>query len=380
MEETNSRFNRICVFCGSSSGKKASYQEAAVELGKELVERRINLVYGGGSVGLMGLVSQAVHDGGRHVIGVIPRTLMPREITGETVGEVRTVSNMHQRKAEMARQADAFIALPAVGGTRKHVEHCEEDRVVVAVVAKEVLVEEEDSDVGQVPRPDDRRRGESRREGEGSALGGVASAVADVAEGGGSGGDVDGEVDGGGGGGVEKPRVAHKTRRPCLGFHHLVSLSLYSDLEWMTIGGNERVGGDPIGWRRFRFGRVRRVREETVDLGQNPISGVDLSVSLLFLSLSAAFIFFAALRPIPTTLDGETTTKLFIFFYSTKPSPYIRHATQFNGDRIQGCFIVFFNFRRVPRATVTAVGFPVPPSPSQRCLFLLETKTNMEEG
>nr|XP_023886526.1 cytokinin riboside 5'-monophosphate phosphoribohydrolase LOG7 isoform X1 [Quercus suber] len=132
MEETKSRFNRICVFCGSSSGKKASYQEAAVELGKELVERRIDLVYGGGSVGLMGLVSQAVHDGGRHVLGVstlglkvrkieiervIPRSLMPREITGETVGEVRAVSDMHQRKAEMARQADAFIALPGGYGT-----------------------------------------------------------------------------------------------------------------------------------------------------------------------------------------------------------------------------------------------------------------------
>ncbi|KAL1545639.1 Cytokinin riboside 5'-monophosphate phosphoribohydrolase log7 [Salvia divinorum] len=115
--EKESRFKRICVFCGSSSGKKPSYQEAAVELGKELVERRIDLVYGGGSVGLMGLVSQAVHDGGRHVLGVIPRTLMPREITGETVGEVRAVSDMHQRKAEMARQADAFIALPGGYGT-----------------------------------------------------------------------------------------------------------------------------------------------------------------------------------------------------------------------------------------------------------------------
>ncbi|XP_022744702.1 cytokinin riboside 5'-monophosphate phosphoribohydrolase LOG7-like isoform X2 [Durio zibethinus] len=114
MEETESRFKRICVFCESSSGKKSSYQEAAVELGKELVERRIDLVYGGGSVGLMGLVSQAVRDGGRHVLGVIPRTLMPREISGETVGEVRAVSDMHQRKAEMARQADAFIALPGM--------------------------------------------------------------------------------------------------------------------------------------------------------------------------------------------------------------------------------------------------------------------------
>ncbi|XP_024985376.1 cytokinin riboside 5'-monophosphate phosphoribohydrolase LOG7 [Cynara cardunculus var. scolymus] len=115
--EPRSRFKRICVFCGSSSGKKPSYQEAAIELGKELVERRIDLVYGGGSVGLMGLVSQAVHDGGRHVLGVIPRTLMPREITGETVGEVKAVADMHERKAEMARQADAFIALPGGYGT-----------------------------------------------------------------------------------------------------------------------------------------------------------------------------------------------------------------------------------------------------------------------
>ncbi|BAT96573.1 hypothetical protein LR48_Vigan345s000900 [Vigna angularis] len=117
MEETKSKFKRICVYCGSSSGNKASYQEAAVELGEEMVKRRIDLVYGGGSVGLMGLVSQAVHDGGRHVLGVIPRSLMPIEITGEPIGEVRAVSDMHQRKAEMARQADAFIALPGGYGT-----------------------------------------------------------------------------------------------------------------------------------------------------------------------------------------------------------------------------------------------------------------------
>ncbi|XP_074556603.1 cytokinin riboside 5'-monophosphate phosphoribohydrolase LOG3-like isoform X2 [Curcuma longa] len=114
---STSRFRRVCVFCGSSPGKKDSYRLAAIQLGHELVQRNIDLVYGGGSVGLMGLVSQAVHDGGRHVLGVIPRTLMPREITGETVGEVRAVSGMHQRKAEMARQADAFIALPGGYGT-----------------------------------------------------------------------------------------------------------------------------------------------------------------------------------------------------------------------------------------------------------------------
>ncbi|KAL9358583.1 hypothetical protein Peur_046706 [Populus x canadensis] len=115
-----SRFRRVCVFCGSSPGKNPNYQHAAVQLGKQLilqVERNIDLVYGGGSIGLMGLISQAVYDGGRHVLGVIPKTLMPREITGETVGEVRAVAGMHQRKAEMARQADAFIALPGGYGT-----------------------------------------------------------------------------------------------------------------------------------------------------------------------------------------------------------------------------------------------------------------------
>ncbi|KAK3226521.1 hypothetical protein Dsin_006383 [Dipteronia sinensis] len=112
-----SKFKRICVFCGSSQGKKSSYQDAAIELGNELVSRNIDLVYGGGSIGLMGLVSQAVHDGGRHVIGVIPKTLMPRELTGETVGEVKAVAGMHQRKAEMAKHSDAFIALPGGYGT-----------------------------------------------------------------------------------------------------------------------------------------------------------------------------------------------------------------------------------------------------------------------
>ncbi|KAL0755969.1 hypothetical protein Bca101_093637 [Brassica carinata] len=99
-----SKFGRICVFCGSSQGKKSSYQDAAVDLGNELVSRNIDLVYGGGSIGLMGFVSQAVHDGGRH-------------LTGEAVGEVRAVADMHQRKAEMARHSDAFIALPGGYGT-----------------------------------------------------------------------------------------------------------------------------------------------------------------------------------------------------------------------------------------------------------------------
>ncbi|KAG6468605.1 hypothetical protein ZIOFF_073293 [Zingiber officinale] len=85
------------------------------------VKKRIDLVYGGGSVGLMGLISQTVYDGGCHVLGVIPKALVPIEISGETVGEVKVVSNMHERKAVMAGQADAFIALPGGYGTMEEV-------------------------------------------------------------------------------------------------------------------------------------------------------------------------------------------------------------------------------------------------------------------
>ncbi|XP_065880388.1 cytokinin riboside 5'-monophosphate phosphoribohydrolase LOG5-like [Euphorbia lathyris] len=117
MDEVKSRFKSVCVFCGSSTGNKDCYKDAALQLGQELVSKKLDLVYGGGSVGLMGLVSQEVHHGGGHVIGIIPKTLMSKEITGETIGEVRAVSDMHQRKAEMARHSDCFIALPGGYGT-----------------------------------------------------------------------------------------------------------------------------------------------------------------------------------------------------------------------------------------------------------------------
>ncbi|KAB2080030.1 hypothetical protein ES319_A05G042300v1 [Gossypium barbadense] len=116
-EKSSSKFKRVCVFCGSNSGRRKVFSDAALELGNELVKRKIDLVYGGGSVGLMGLISQTVYDGGCNVLGIIPKALMPFEISGETVGEVRTVLDMHERKAEMAREADAFIALPGGYGT-----------------------------------------------------------------------------------------------------------------------------------------------------------------------------------------------------------------------------------------------------------------------
>ncbi|OAY79059.1 putative cytokinin riboside 5'-monophosphate phosphoribohydrolase LOGL1 [Ananas comosus] len=119
--EILSKFKRICVFCGSNSGYRKVFSDAALDLGHELVKRKIELVYGGGSVGLMGLISQTVHHGGCHVLGVIPAALKPLEISGESIGEVKTVADMHERKAEMARQADAFIALPGGFGTMEEV-------------------------------------------------------------------------------------------------------------------------------------------------------------------------------------------------------------------------------------------------------------------
>ncbi|KAF8643967.1 hypothetical protein HU200_066606 [Digitaria exilis] len=109
-DKSSSRFRRVCVFCGSSPGKKAAYQLAAVQLGHQLVD----LVYG---VGLMGLVSRAVHDAGGHVLGIVPEAVLPRELIGDTPGELKDVPGMHQRKAEMARHSDAFIALPGGYGT-----------------------------------------------------------------------------------------------------------------------------------------------------------------------------------------------------------------------------------------------------------------------
>ncbi|CAH8281622.1 unnamed protein product [Eruca vesicaria subsp. sativa] len=119
MEEENqrSRFRKVCVFCGSHSGNREVFSDAAIELGNELVKRKIDLVYGGGSVGLMGLISRRVYEGGFHVLGIIPKALMPIEISGETVGEVRVVADMHERKAAMAQEAEAFIALPGGYGT-----------------------------------------------------------------------------------------------------------------------------------------------------------------------------------------------------------------------------------------------------------------------
>ncbi|KAF3650736.1 putative cytokinin riboside 5'-monophosphate phosphoribohydrolase LOGL1 [Capsicum annuum] len=135
-------FKKICVFCGSNSGNRKIFSDAALDLGRELVERKIDLVYGGGSIGLMGLVSQAVFDGGCNVIGIIPRALVSVEISGHAVGEVLIVSDMHERKAEMATRADAFVALPGV--EEGFIKPSARNIVVSATSAKELLEKMED--------------------------------------------------------------------------------------------------------------------------------------------------------------------------------------------------------------------------------------------
>jgi uncharacterized protein (TIGR00730 family) len=116
-------FQRICVFCGSNSGTNPSYREAAVRLGGLLVERGIELVYGAGNIGLMGVLADAVLAEGGHVIGVIPEALMAKEVGHLGLTELRIVKSMHERKAIMSDLSDAFIAMPGGFGTFE--EFCE---------------------------------------------------------------------------------------------------------------------------------------------------------------------------------------------------------------------------------------------------------------
>lgn len=108
---------RLCVFCGSSAGRRAAYAEAARQLAVELGRRGLGLVYGGGSVGLMGVLADAALAAGCEVIGVIPGPLAAPELAHPGLSELRVVSSMHERKATMAALADGFVALPGGLGT-----------------------------------------------------------------------------------------------------------------------------------------------------------------------------------------------------------------------------------------------------------------------
>ena len=107
----------ICVFCGANTGAREEYISAAKLLAMELVSRKIELVFGGGKIGLMGVIAdEAIRLGGK-VIGIIPRALATREVAHDGVSELRIVESMHERKALMAEISDAFISLPGGIGT-----------------------------------------------------------------------------------------------------------------------------------------------------------------------------------------------------------------------------------------------------------------------
>jgi uncharacterized protein (TIGR00730 family) len=107
----------VCVFCGSSSGTEPAYEAAARATGRTLADRGITLVYGGGHVGLMGVVADAALGAGGEVVGVIPRALLEREIAHTGLTDQRVVDSMHERKALMSDLSEGFVALPGGTGT-----------------------------------------------------------------------------------------------------------------------------------------------------------------------------------------------------------------------------------------------------------------------
>jgi uncharacterized protein (TIGR00730 family) len=107
----------ICVYCGSNFGNAPIYRTVAEELGRALVARGQTLIYGGGNVGLMGVVADTVMQGGGEVIGIIPRSLLEREVGHRGVTRLEVVETMHERKTRMAELCDAFVAMPGGWGT-----------------------------------------------------------------------------------------------------------------------------------------------------------------------------------------------------------------------------------------------------------------------
>ena len=111
------RLKRVCVYAGSSDGRDARYRDAAVELALALVADGIGVVYGGGKVGLMGALADAVLEAGGEIVGVIPQALVDHEVAHMGIDDLRVVASMHERKALMADLSDAFVALPGGIGT-----------------------------------------------------------------------------------------------------------------------------------------------------------------------------------------------------------------------------------------------------------------------
>ncbi|MFK8330965.1 TIGR00730 family Rossman fold protein [Pseudomonas sp. BJa5] len=107
----------VCVFCGASTGVNPAYREAAIALGQAIASRGLTLVYGGGAVGLMGIVADAAMAAGGEVVGIIPQALMDAEVGHSGLTRLEVVDGMHARKARMAELSDAFVALPGGLGT-----------------------------------------------------------------------------------------------------------------------------------------------------------------------------------------------------------------------------------------------------------------------
>jgi uncharacterized protein (TIGR00730 family) len=114
---------RVCIFCGSSTGVRPEYRAAAEEVAIQLAKRDVGIVFGGGCVGLMGVIADTALAHGGHVTGVIPSAMVAREIAHRSLPDLRIVASMHERKALMASLSDAFIALPGGFGTFE--EFCE---------------------------------------------------------------------------------------------------------------------------------------------------------------------------------------------------------------------------------------------------------------
>jgi uncharacterized protein (TIGR00730 family) len=108
----------ICVFCGSNPGDKPVYRKTAAALGRKLAALGLKLIYGGGNVGLMGIVADAALQAGAPVVGVIPESLMQKEVGHRGLSELHVVQTMHQRKMMMAERSDSFL------GRRKHAGCC----------------------------------------------------------------------------------------------------------------------------------------------------------------------------------------------------------------------------------------------------------------
>ncbi|HEV7646675.1 MAG TPA: TIGR00730 family Rossman fold protein [Actinophytocola sp.] len=108
---------QLCVFCGSSTGTDPAYRQAAEHVGRTLAERGIGLIYGGAAVGTMGAIADAALAAGGQVTGVIPQSLVDREIAHPRLTALHVVADLHERKAKMASLADAFLALPGGAGT-----------------------------------------------------------------------------------------------------------------------------------------------------------------------------------------------------------------------------------------------------------------------